>query len=187
MAGENLMKLVSIVGMAGSGKSEVAHFFEKKGYARIRFGDVTDEEIKKRGIRLNEKNERLVREQLRKEYGMAAYARLSISKLDSLLQSTNVIIDGLYSWEEYLLLKERYVDKLVMVAIYSSPGTRYERLAQRPVRPLTKEEAASRDKAEIESLNKGGPIAMADFTLINESSMETLENEIGEVIRRIDG
>ena len=43
------MKVVSIVGMAGSGKSEVARVFEKSGFIKIRFGDITDEEIKKRG------------------------------------------------------------------------------------------------------------------------------------------
>ena len=39
------MKVVSIVGMAGAGKSEVAAVFEEKGFTRIRFGDVTDEEM----------------------------------------------------------------------------------------------------------------------------------------------
>ena len=48
------MKVVAIVGMAGAGKSEVAHDFESNGFIRIRFGDVTDEEIKKRGLDLNE-------------------------------------------------------------------------------------------------------------------------------------
>lgn len=187
MAGEDQMKLVSIVGMAGSGKSEVANFFIKKGYTRVRFGDLTDEELKKRGMQLNENNERLVREQLRKEHGMAAYAKLNIPKLDSLLKSTNVIIDGLYSWEEYLLLKGRYQDNLIIVAIYSSPITRHNRLAKRPIRPLNGEESTSRDKSEIESLNKGGPIAVADYTLINESSIKILEKEVAEVIKKING
>ena len=44
------MKVVSIVGMTGAGKSEVARVFEKNGFIRIRFGDVTDEELVKRGL-----------------------------------------------------------------------------------------------------------------------------------------
>ncbi len=47
------MKVVSIVGMAGAGKSEVAGVFEENGFIRIRFGDITDEEIRKRGLELN--------------------------------------------------------------------------------------------------------------------------------------
>ena len=60
------MKVVSIVGMAGAGKSEVARLFERKGFVRVRFGDVTDEEVARRGLELNEENERTVRELLRK-------------------------------------------------------------------------------------------------------------------------
>ncbi len=41
------MKVVAIVGMAGAGKSEVARLFEVSGFIRVRFGDVTDEEIEK--------------------------------------------------------------------------------------------------------------------------------------------
>ena len=40
------MKIVSVVGMAGAGKSEVARVFEESGFVRVRFGDVTDDEIK---------------------------------------------------------------------------------------------------------------------------------------------
>ncbi len=176
------MKVVSIVGMAGSGKSVVARVFEQAGFNKVRFGDITDQEVKKRGLPLNEENERNVREQLRKEHGMAAYAILNLPRIDALLKSSNVVIDGLYSWEEYILLKERYGDRLKMIAVWASPSTRYKRLAGRAVRPLTVEQAASRDKAEIENSKKGGPIAMADYTLVNEFSIEELERQARQVL-----
>jgi dephospho-CoA kinase len=68
------------------------------------------------------------------------------------------------------------------VAVWASPATRHERLAHRTQRPLTLEEAASRDKSEIENINKGGPIALADFTIINEASLEELEKETERVL-----
>jgi len=176
------MKVVSIVGMAGSGKSEVAKIFAGNGFKKVRFGDVTDEEIKRRGLKLNEENERYVRQQLRKEHGMAAYAKLNLPKIDALLGSSDVVVDGLYSWEEYTLLKSRYSDDFHVVAVWASPKTRYRRLSKRAVRPLVAEEAAGRDVAELESTNKGGPIAMADFTIINEASLEDLEKETRKVI-----
>lgn len=175
------MKVVSIVGMAGSGKSEVARVFERNGFKRIRFGDITDEEIKRRGLNLNEENERNVRQQLRKEHGMAAYAKLNLPKIDVLLKSTDVVVDGLYSWEEYTLLKSRYGDDFHVVAVWASPETRYNRLSKRKARPLTVEEAAGRDVAELENINKGGPIAMADFTIINETSLEDLTREAEKI------
>lgn len=172
------MKVVAIVGMAGAGKSEVARLFETNGFIKIRFGDVTDEEVKKRGLELNEENERCVRELLREEYGMSAYAVLNLSKIDLALKQKAVVIDGLYSWEEYTFLKSYYGDSFYVVAVWASPKTRYARLAARADRPLSREEAASRDKAEVEKLSKSGPIAVADFTILNESSLKNLKREV---------
>lgn len=176
------MKVVAIVGMAGAGKSEVARVFEEHDFKRVRFGDTTDEELRNRELKPNEENERSIRGQLRKKHGMAAYAKLNLPRIDSSLKSSNVVIDGLYSWEEYILLKERYGRRLSLVAVWASPATRHARLARRTKRPLTPEEAAGRDKSEIESINKGGPIAIADFTILNEVTLQELEEETVRVL-----
>jgi len=179
------MKVVSIVGMPGSGKSEVARVFEERGFSRVRFGDVTDAEVRKRGLELNEKNERIVREMLREEMGMAAYAQLNVPVIDAALANADVVVDGLYSWEEYLFLKGRYAEGFSVVAVWASPKTRYTRLSVRKERWLTLEEATARDEAEIRNLNKGGPIAMADYTLINEAFLDDLEHETKRIINWI--
>ncbi len=181
------MKVVAIVGMAGAGKSEVAGLFETNGFIKIRFGDVTDEEVKKRGLKLNEENERRIRELLREEHGMSAYAVLNLSRIDLALKRSSAVIDGLYSWEEYTFLKNYYGQGFCVVAVWASPKTRYARLAARANRPLTGEEAASRDKAEVEKLSKSGPIAMADFTILNESSLKNLEKEVKRTISALKG
>ncbi len=179
------MKVVSIVGMTGAGKSEVSGVFEQNGFVRIRFGDITDEETGKRGLELTEANERHVRELLRQEHGMSAYAKLNLPRIDAALKHSDVVVDGLYSWEEYGFLKAYYGEDFYVVAIWSSPRMRYQRLMTRPERPLPLEEAVSRDRAEIENLNKGGPIAMADFTIINESSRENLKQEVERIIAQL--
>ena len=172
------MKVVALVGMAGAGKTEAARLFEKEGFTRIRFGDITDEEVRKRGWDLDEENERRARESLRKQYGMAAYAMLNLSRIDLALKTAPVVVDGLYSWEEYIFLKGYYQDNLYIVAVYASPQTRYDRLCIRAERPLTLEEAAGRDRAEIEGINKSGPIAMADFTIVNEETFRELKHDV---------
>jgi len=178
------MKVVSIVGMAGSGKSEVARVFQENGFNKIRFGDLTDREVKKRGLALNEESERYIRELLRQEQGMAAYAKLNLPAIDSALKSRNVVIDGLYSWEEYTFLKD-YGEDFCVVAVWAPPETRYARLMSRPERPLTLEEAAGRDRTEIENVNKGGPIAMADFTIVNEASLEDLSEQTERIMAKL--
>ena len=81
-----MRKVVAIVGMAGSGKSEVSKVFEDDGYVRVRFGDVTDLEMQKRNLERCEAGERFCRELLRKEHGMAAYAILNQPRIDTALQ-----------------------------------------------------------------------------------------------------
>ncbi|MDD4106393.1 MAG: AAA family ATPase [Candidatus Shapirobacteria bacterium] len=188
-----MSKIVCISGMCGAGKSVVSDFFVKNGFQYIRFGQLTIEELKKRNLEVNETNERTVREDLRKTYGMAAYAILNLPKFDQLMKTGNVIADGLYSWEEYKILKNHYNDDLVVVAVYASPKIRYERLEKRNIdggvdfrnRPLTREDAKSRDYSELEKLNKGGPIAMADFTIVNDKDINFLNQQIEEIYGQI--
>ncbi len=178
--------IVGIVGMPGSGKTTAASFFKELGCAVIRFGDITEEILKERGLEVNEKNERMIREQIRKEYGMDAYAKLNKNKIDGFLSEGKVVvIDGLYSWEEYLYMRENYGDRFVVLHVYASPRTRYKRLKNRPVRPLSEEEAWERDKAEIEKLNKAGPIAMADYVIINENAIDTLKGKVEEFFKNV--
>ncbi|MBD3204077.1 AAA family ATPase [Candidatus Woesearchaeota archaeon] len=176
------MSIFAVVGMCGSGKSTATEFLEKNGFSKIRFGQITIDEIKKRNLSVNEKNEKKIREELRKKHGMAAYAILNIPKIISLLnKNNNIVLDGLYSWEEYLILKEEFPE-IKIICIYASPEKRYQRLSEREIRPLTEEEAFLRDKAEIEKLHKAGPIAMADHTLINNKNIPYLESELRRII-----
>ena len=122
---------------------------------------------------------------MREEYGGAAYAILNLPRIDAVLKTFDVVVDGLYSWEEYLHMKDYYNENLFVVAVYSSPPIRYARLGSRRVRSLMVAEAASRDRAEIENMNKGGPIAMADHTIINESSLADLRAEVTGLVGRI--
>lgn len=186
-------KIVSIVGMPGSGKTTVADYFAKHNFAYLRFGQIVIDEIKKRKLKLNEKNEKKIREEFRKKYGMAALAKLSIPKIDELLKKSNVVIDGLYSWSEYKLMKEKYKERMYVVAVFAPPKLRYQRLLKRKVkgdskkrfRVLSKEEAKMRDFSEIENLEKGGPIAMADFTILNIGTTSELKKNVKKIISQI--
>ena len=173
-------KAVAIVGMCGSGKSVVADYFVELGWQRVYFGGVTVNELKRQGITVNEANERIMREGLRKQYGMGAYAVLLKDEIVDKLQHGNVVLDGLYSWSEYKILHEALGDRLVVLAIVTNTDIRKQRLACREVRPLTAEQVDSRDQAEIENLEKGGPIAKADYYIINNGNCEQLAAQLAD-------
>ncbi|MBI4065263.1 AAA family ATPase [Candidatus Gottesmanbacteria bacterium] len=168
----NEPQLIAIVGMPGAGKSTAADFFREKNIPVLRFGDQTDIGLKELGLERNEKNEREYREKLRHDLGMAAMAiKIEPRIRDAAKQADRVVLDGMRSLEEYIFLKEKF-PQLKVLCIYASPELRYQRLATRSVRPLTKTESRRRDFAEIQNLNSGGPIAIADYLIKNERSNE---------------
>ncbi|PJF20838.1 MAG: hypothetical protein CUN56_14145 [Phototrophicales bacterium] len=177
------VRALALVGMPGSGKTVCAEHLEKLGYFQLRFGGVVEDEVRDRGWQVNPENERIVREELREEHGMAAMAKISLPKLQTALQEhSHIVIDGLYSFSEYKVLQTELGVPMVVVAIVAPRHVRYERLAKRPIRPLTTEEAERRDIQEIETLEKGGPIAIADYTLLNNDTTEALLNQLDHLL-----
>ncbi len=177
--------ILAFVGMPGSGKSEASSYLQKTGVPFIRFGQQTDEGLQAQGLRINPENERTYREGIRKELGMAAYAIKAKPKIEQLLKENDFIaIDGLYSWEEYVYLKKDFPN-LILVTVYTEPEKRYERLATRPIRPISKKEARERDITEIEKLNKAGPIAIADYLIDNNGDLDNLHKQIDTLLQRL--
>lgn len=177
--------VVFLVGMPGAGKSEAASYFVTKGFKHTRLGQITVDEVAKRGLSLNEANERIVREDLRREHGMAVHAKLAWPLIRNLMTEGPVVVDGLYSWSEYLFLRSLNIPKIYVVAIAARRALRYERLSRRPHRPLSATEAEERDYAEIETLEKGGPIAIADFTVVNDGDVADLQMLLSEISQRL--
>lgn len=168
--------------MCGSGKSEAVKFFTEHGYKRVYFGEVVMNEMKRLGLEVNEHNERATRENLRKEYGMGAMAVKSLPIIEDFMKHNNVVIESLYSWEEYKIIKEKFGDAFKLIAIYTTKQLRYERLLKREFRPLTEVESQSRDISEIEKLDKGGPIAFTDYLIMNDGSLEELNKELEKYV-----
>lgn len=178
-------RVIAIVGMPGAGKSEAAKFFKEKGLPILRFGDITDAGVKKARKELTEKNERWYREKLRRDLGMAAYAIKIKPRIDEVLENYDTgVLDGLYSWEEYTYLKKYYPD-LIVLCIYAKPSMRHRRLVQRNHRRRDYDEARERDIAELVNLNKGGPIAIADYLIKNEGRLENFTKELEKFLSSI--
>jgi dephospho-CoA kinase len=95
-----------------------------------------------------------------------------------------VAIDGLYSTAELSFLRGEFGSRLATVAIHSPHWLRAQRLGSREFRPLTASEMDERDLFEIANLDKAPPIALADFHVVNDGSMEELAERIYTTIER---
>lgn len=178
-------KIIAIVGMCGSGKSIASDYYEKLGFQNIYFGKVTLDQLKKENLEITPDNEKLIREKLRKQYGMGAFALLLLDQIQNASQKGNVVLDGLYSWDEYKILKEKYQDELSVIAIITDKKVRYQRLEHRTVRPFSNAKAKERDIAEIENSAKGGPIAYADYYILNNEDLETYIKHLDRITKQI--
>ena len=181
------VKVVTLVGMPGAGKSFGVDYLKQKGWPSVYFGGITIDEIKKRGLEVNEKNENFVRQDIRQKEGKGAYATRIIDQIKVHVENGAkiVVADGLYSWSEYKVFKDYFGDRAIIIAIVAPRKVRHSRLANRSVRPLNAEEVTAREYAEIETIEKGGPIANADYTINNNGSTEELSAGIESLLKEL--
>ncbi|MDD5527807.1 MAG: AAA family ATPase [Patescibacteria group bacterium] len=177
--------ILAVVGMCGSGKSEVVKYLVKKlNWPVVYLGEITFDWMKKKKLAINNQTEMFAREKIRAEHGMGAYAKLSLPKIAALLKKNQgVIVESLYSWSEYKILKEKYDDRFKIVAAHASPAIRFKRLKSRKNnRPMKNyAEFKARDYSEIENIEKGGPIAMADYLILNEGNLRDLHKKLDSI------
>jgi dephospho-CoA kinase len=177
-------KIIAVVGMSGSGKSTAVDYLKQKGVPQIYFGGVILGEMRKLGIEITEANEKAFREKIREQEGKDFVVRRAIREIEGLIAAGQhkILLDGLYSWTEYKILKQAFPTEITIIALVPDKKLRQERVGARQERPLTIEEINKRDYAEIENLEKGGPIAMADFFLINNGETAVTQKRLDEIL-----
>lgn len=182
------IKIVAFVGLPGAGKSSAVDHITAKGYPKVYFGGVILDAMSEAGLVHNEENEKIFREEIRKNEGKDFVVKRIIKQIHDLADAGQhrIVADGLYSWTEYKSLKHEFPGELNVFAVVAAKKLRHRRLANRPLRPLTSAEADERDWAEIENLEKGGPIAIADHYIINNGSIEHLYEQIDAALDEIE-
>lgn len=178
------MKIIIITGMPGAGKSEVAKQFKQNEVPIIVMGDVIRNEVKRRGMKATPENTKKVMLELRAVDGPAAVAERCINQLEK-IGSDTAIIEGCRSISEMNRFRE-FSDDVITIAVHSSPKTRYDRLRSRNRKDAPKEWEVfrERDLREI-SVGLGGVIALSDFMIVNESSIEELRQNTWKVMESV--
>lgn len=181
-------KIIAFVGMPGAGKGTCTDYLsETAGWPVIHFGNMVYDEVQRRGLD-NVKDEKFVREDMRVQEGADVLAKHAAANADSYMADGTpvVVFDGLYSWTEYKYLRARYGDDLIVIAVTAPRKVRYQRILARTDshRKYTDvQQIIDRETAEIENLEKGGPIANADYTLLNTHSKDDLITDLRAVLQ----
>ncbi len=184
------VKIIAVVGMSGSGKSVAVDHLTAMGYPKVYFGGMIYKEMEKRGIPRTEdgESEKKFREMIRETEGKDWVVRQVIDEVHDLMKAgqKRIVLDGVYSWTEYKTLKHEFPGIMTFLAVVVPKKLRYKRVAIRPSRPFNTEEIMERDRSEIENLEKGGPIAAADYYVLNDGSVEQMTNKIDEILKEIE-
>lgn len=182
------VKILAFVGLPGAGKSSAVDYLTEKGFPKVYFGGIIMQAVKDAGLEVTPENEQMIREKLRAEEGNDVIVNRIVTQIRDLVAAGQhrIIADGLYSWTEYKILKREFPGELTVAAVIAPKRLRHKRLTHRPVRPLTEQQAEDRDWAEIEMLEKGGPIAIADYFIINAGDLPALQTQVDTMITEIN-
>jgi dephospho-CoA kinase len=169
--------------MPGSGKTTISEIVKEMGIPVIVMGDVVREEARIRGIEPTPKNLGKLMIELREKMGANVIAKRCVDKIKE-LNSKIVLVEGVRSLEE--VEEFRKVGDVKIVAVHSSPKTRYERLSRRGRSddPKSWEEFRERDLRELD-VGIGRVISLADEIIINEGTLEDLKENTLKVFRKV--
>ena len=174
-------KIIALVGLAGSGKSSAVEYLTKKGFPKVYFGGVIYKAMEEAGIEPTWDNQQKFREEIRQREGKDFVIKRVIKNIRDLINAgqNKIVLDGLYTWSEYKILKHEFPGQVIVTPKH----LRYQRMIKRPERPMQPREVDRCDWSEIENLEKGGPIAIADYFIINDSDLTQLHQKIDAVTR----
>ncbi len=172
-------KLILITGMSGSGKTTLANQFRDQGIIIINMGDVIRDLARDRKLSPTPENLGKLATEIREKGGKDAVANLCIEKIDDLSEEI-ILVDGIRSISEVKAFKEKF--EVILIAVFSSQQDRYYRLKnrRRSDDPLDFSTFRARDIREL-GFNLGHAIALADFIIVNDSSLEYFKDKSKEL------
>jgi dephospho-CoA kinase len=185
------MKVIGVTGLPGSGKSVVSRVAKKLDIPLVRMGDVIREEAKKRNQTTGE-----IAVELRKEYGDFIVAERCVETVNNYFKQANdstkfkspkykckiFMIEGIRSQYEVEIFKKHFKN-FKIIAVHSTPKTRFKRLKRRMRPDDSKEESdfLLRDKREL-NFGIGNVIATADYMIVNEGPLKKIKGIIRSIL-----
>jgi dephospho-CoA kinase len=183
------LAVIGVVGLPGSGKTEVAKVAGKLDMPRVRMGDVVWEEVKKRGLELNEENVGAVAGELREKEGLDAIAKRCVPLIKKKGEDKKaVLVDGIRGKAEVEEFRRSFGEKFSLLTVKASEQTRFKRVSSRRREDDISSLEAFREKDERElSWGLDGAMNLADYTIVNEGTLEEFRQQAKEILKKIVG
>ena len=170
-------KVLGIVGMPGSGKSEAANIGRDYGFNIVVMGDVIRREVVRRHLESTPETVGRIMLNLRQQHGPSIVAQLCLQHIAE-AGYDQIIIEGIRSLAEITVFKTQF-PQFKVLAIHSSPSTRLQRILTRGRSDDANNHQffIERDQRELH-VGIGSVIALADYVVINESTLKEFHAQI---------
>ncbi|OGW81507.1 MAG: hypothetical protein A2Z83_06205 [Omnitrophica bacterium GWA2_52_8] len=179
--------IIGLTGKNGSGKGQVAERLKDCGFLYVSLSDVLREEAVRRKLALTRENLYALGNRLRSEHGAGYLAGQVLAKIDP---GKPHVIDSIRHPEEVVRLRK--ASGFVFVAVEASPEIRFARMLERAREkdPKTWEEFRRLESREAESGNEADQqldktLKLADYTVQNGGSLQQLEDNIRNLLKKI--
>jgi hypothetical protein len=127
-----------------------------------------------------------VRVDLRRSDGPEVFAALATPLVLALLRSgENVLLDAIFSIEQYRYYQQQCGAEVLLVAITASFDARSDRVRNRSGKTLTPEQLRARDETDLKDLRIDLTMAQAYCEIANEGSLEWFKEELERVWQRM--
>ncbi len=184
-----IFEVIGITGPHGSGKTEVAKALARFDVPCVRMGDVVWEEVRHRGQKITEANVAKVANELREREGLGAIAKRCIPLIKAHGKSKRAVaVDGIRSVAEVNEFRRAFGKNFHLIAVRAGEQTRYSRIASRG----RADDAETREKFREKDRREGDwglekAIALADFTIVNEGTIEELHRKAVKIYKQLTG
>lgn len=177
------MLVVLVTGMPGAGKEGIVNRALEHGFSAYRMGDVVREFAEKNQVSAQSIGEYASRE--REAHGSDIWAKRVLEKIMA-GASDRIVIDGCRSQSEVSVFRKHFGASMSVVAVHSSPQTRFKRLITRgrDDAPENRQEFDRRDIRELD-WGVGRVIALADHMIVNEGTIEEFWMEIDTILEKL--
>ncbi|MCX7920153.1 MAG: AAA family ATPase [bacterium] len=180
--------IIGLVGTIGSGKGVCAEYLVQKGFEYCSLSDEIRAELKSRGMPETRELLTEIGNELRAKFGPAILAERVLSRL---VPGKNYVVDSIRNPEEVKALRTR--EDFVLIRIDAPVQLRFNRIQARarPGDVQTFAQFLAQEKAESESPDPNrqqlqATAEMAEFTVINDSTLEELYRQIDTLLEKIN-
>lgn len=181
--------IIGITGTDGAGKGTVVDYLvEKKGFIHYSARAIWVGIFKERGMEPTRANMRLVANEMRKTQGNDFVATYYLEKIKK-SHIEKAVVESIRVLAEAETLKE---NGCILIAVDADQGIRYERVQARrsesdrvTLEEFVQHEALEMHDPDPHGMQKAKVIAMADFVILNNGSLDELHKEIERVLQKI--